>query len=170
MEKQFQSFDFYETNLSFYHGNVIERFDLSDYGLTSGEICRYMELIRCQRDEAHVRYRIYENRCFFFKALSVFLCFCVFCVIVVCYDDFMRENDLYYDILLVPFRVGLVWLLYKYLYQWLSFVIENVRENVEKQKKYPDDGHPDGYNPRIEKYFDDILWELYRSNLTTHSV
>lgn len=151
------TFDFYYTPMYFDNKNDDEKYlKLSDYGITKNDIYIYYSQMERQREEAKERYIIYEHRCVFFKVVSVLLLVGLFYFIIGHFNDFMKRNDLFFDILLYPFYIGLIVVLYKCVYQKMVCFIENVRDKIEEQKKYPN-GHPDGYDPRVEKYFNDLL-------------
>ena len=133
---------------------------LSDYGITHQDVNRYEQLIKQRRQEAAERHKIYEHRSTFFKVLAVLLLIFIFLFIVRYFNDFMREHDVFFDILCYPVYIVLIWVSYKYAYPYLAFVIESVQEKFEEVHNYPNNGHPDGYDPRIEKYFNDLLWKL----------
>ena len=50
--------------------------------------------------------------------------------------------------------------MYRYAYPYMVFKIESMQEKYEEQFKYPNNGYPDGYDPRIEIYFNVLLWKL----------
>lgn len=167
-KENFEPFDFYRTGMGFtwsessflWRNNNEEFVKLSDYGITKQDIYRYEQLIKQRRQEAAERHKIYEHRSNFFKALAVLLLIIVFFFIVGHFNDFMREYGVLFDILCYPVYIGLIWLSYKYVYPFLAFVIESTQEKFEEAHNYPNYGHPAGYDPRIEKYFNDLLWKL----------
>ena len=167
-EGNFEPFDFYRTGMgftwsesSFLWRNSNEEFlKLSDYGITKDDVFRYEQLIRQRREEAQERHTIYEHRSNFFKVLAVLFFIWLFFFVVGYFNDFMREYGVIFDILCYPVYIGLVWVLYKYAYSFLALTIESTQEKIEEAYNYPNDGHPDGYDPRIEKYFNDLLWKL----------
>lgn len=169
-EKTFEPFDFYRTGMGFYwtedaflHKNSSEKYlKLSDYGISEHDVWQYEQLIKQRRKEAEERHTIYEHRSNFFKFLVVIFLVWLFFFVVGYFNDFMRETGWLFAILSYPVYIGLVWVLYKYAYPLLASIIEIVQENVEQGMNYPNQGHPDGYDARIEKYFNDLLWELYK--------
>lgn len=167
-KEDFEPFDFYRTGMGFYWSessflwrNSSEEFlKLSDYGLIKQDISRYEQLIKLRREEAAKRHKIYEHRSNFFKVLSILFLIYVFYYIIGYFNDFMRGYDILYNIFCYPVYLTLIYVAYKYAYPFLSFVIESTQEKIEYLYKYPNCGHPDGYDPRVEKYFNDLLWIL----------
>lgn len=160
-KRYFEYFDFYRTKMEFICRNSNEEFiKLSDYGITKHDVYKYEQLINQRREEAVERNAIYEHRGNFFKVLSVLLFIWIFFFIVGHLNDFMREYRVIFDILCYPVYIGLIWCAYKYAYPFLAFIIESTQEKFEEEYKYPNSGHPDGYDERIEKYFNDLLWKL----------
>ena len=161
-KENFEPFDFYQTEMNnyFYWKNDNEELlKLSDYNITAQEVYEYVQLIDQQREEAEERHKIYEHRSNFFKVLAVLFLIWAFFFIVGYFNDFMREYGILFDILCYPVYIGLVCGACT-AYSGLTFVIESTQEKIEQAYKYPNDGHPNGYNPRIEKYFNDLLWEI----------
>lgn len=164
----FEPFDFYRTGMGFtwsessflWRNNNEEFLKLYDYGITSQEVFRYEQLIKQRREEARERHTIYEHRSNFFKVLAVIVLIFIFFFIVGHFNDFMRDTSWLFDTLCYPVYIGLIWVMYRYAYPYMAFIIENTQEKIEEQHKYPNNGHPDGYDPRIEKYFNDLLWKL----------
>ena len=164
----FEPFDFYRTGMGFswsessflWRNNNEELLKLSDYGITNQEVYRYEQLIKQRREEAKERHTIYEHRSNFFKVLAVLFLIFIFFFIVAHFNDLMRDTGWLFDALCYPVYIGLIWVMYRYAYPYIAFVIENTQEKIEEQYKYPNNGHPDGYDPRIEKYFNDLLWKL----------
>ncbi len=167
-KENFEPFDFYRTGMGFtwsessflWRNNNEEFLKLSDYGITKQDVYRYEQLIKQRRQEAAERHTIYEHRSNFFKVLAVFFLIFIFFFIISHFNDLMRETGILFDILCYPVYIGLIWCAYKYAYPFLAFVIESTQEKFEEAYKYPNFGHPDGYDPRIEKYFNDLLWKL----------
>lgn len=172
--ENFEPFDFYRTGMGFtwsessflWRNNNEDFLKLSDYGITSQEVYRYEQLIKQRREEAKERHIIYEHRSNFFKVLAVLLLIFIFFFIVAHFNGFMRDTGWLFDILCYPVYIGLIWVMYRYAYPYMAFIIENTQEKIEEQHKYPNNGHPDGYDPRIEKYFNDLLWKLKDHPLT----
>ena len=167
----FEPFDFYRTGMGFYwtessflwRNNTEVYLKLSDYGITWSEVHQYEQLIKQRREEAKERHTIYEHRSNFFKVMAVLLLVFIFFFIVGHFTDFMRDTGWLFDVLCYPVYIGLAWVMYRYAYPYLAFIIENTQEKIEEQHKYPNNGHPDGYDPRIEKYFNDLLWKLHET-------
>ena len=167
-KEKFEPFDFYHTGMGFtwtessflWKNNNEELLKLSDYGITKQEVYRYEQLIKQRREEAAERHKIYEHRSNFFKVLAVLFLIFIFFFIVAHFNDFMRGTGVLFDFLSYPVYIGLIWVAYKYAYPYLAFIIESTQEKYEEAYKYPNNGHPDGYDPRIEKYFNDLLWKL----------
>lgn len=169
-KENFEPFDFYCTGMGFtwnergflWRNNNEEFLKLSDYGITSQEVYRYEQLIKQRREEAKERHKIYEHRSYFFKVLAVlFLVYFSFSIVGY-FNDFLRDTGWLFDILSKSFCIGLMWLMYKYAYPCLVFIIESTQEKIEEQSMYPIQGHPAGYDARIEKYFNDLLWKLHK--------
>lgn len=165
-KERFEPFDFYRTEMGdCIWGNINEKFlKLSDYGITEQDVHEYVQMINLQREEAAERHIIYEHRCNFFKVLAalflIWVFFFIVFFIVEYFNDFVEEYGVLFHILCYPVYIGLIWGLYKYPYLFLVFIMESVQERIEQAHKYPDNGHPEFYDPRIEKYFNDLLWKL----------
>lgn len=165
---KFEPFDFYHTGMGFtwtessflWKNNNEELLKLSNYGITEQEVYRYEQLIKQRREEVAERHKIYEHRSNFFKVLAVLFLIFIFFFIVAHFNDLMRGTGVLFDIISYPVYMGLIWVAYKYAYPYLAFIIESTQEKYEDAYKYPNNGHPDGYDPRIEKYFNDLLWKL----------
>jgi len=167
-KEKYEPFDFYRTGMGFtwsessflWKNNNEKILKLSDYGITEQEVYRYEQLIKQRREEAAERHKIYEHRSNFFKVLAVLFLIFVFFFIVAHFNDFMRGTGVLFDILSYPVYIGLIWVAYKYAYPYLAFIIDSTQEKFEDAHKYPNNGYPEGYDPRIEKYFNDLLWKL----------
>ena len=167
-KEDFETFDFYHTEMGFTYGessflwrNSNEEFlKLTDYGITKYDVLKYEKLIKRRRQEAAERHKIYEHRSIFFKVLAVLFLIYIFLFVIGYFNDFMREYDILFDIICKPFYIVFIWVLYRYAYLYLAFIIESIQEKLEEVRNYPNNGHPDGYDPRVEKYFNDLLWKL----------
>lgn len=168
-KENFEPFDFYRTGMGFswsessflWRNTNEELIKLSDYGITKDDVYKYSQLIKQRREEEKERHTIYVHRSNFFRVLAILLLVLLFFFIVGHFNDFMRDTGWIFDVLCGPVYLGLIWILYRYAFVYIANIIEIIQEKIEDQYKYPIDGHPDGYNPRIEKYFNDLLWKLY---------
>lgn len=156
----FEPFDFYRTDMDLLWRYDNEKFlKLSDYGITEQEVYSYKKLIEQRRKEAEERHVIYGHRGNFFKVLAVLFLIWLFFFVIGYFNDFMREYDTLFDISTYFVYPGFIWVLYR-VYQYFAIFIESMQERIEEGHKYPINRHPDGYNPRIEKYLNDLLWKL----------
>lgn len=135
---------------------------LSDYGITDSEVDDYVQLVMDRRAEAMERHVIYGHRSNFFKVLVVlFLIYVLFFINALLFSILPENAGWFLEDLCVGVCVGLIWVLYRYVYRCFAFIIDSTQEKIERLHAFPKNGRPDGYNPRIEKYFNDLLWKLY---------
>ena len=165
-KEKFEPFDFYFTGIrsNYWDSFVWKNSDedllkLSDYGITKQEVYEYTQLIDEQREEAAKRQKIYDHRSNFFKVLAALFSIWFFFFVVGYFNDFMKEYGILFDILCYPVYIGLGIISYG-IYMGFAFVIESIQEKIELAYRYPNNGRPKGYDPRIEKYFSDLLWKL----------
>ncbi len=163
---KYEPFDFYRTKLDFLWTNNNEEYlKLSDYGITDDDVWKYKYHIEEMRKAASERHTIYEHRSDFFRIVAIVLLVILFFFVIGHFNDFMREGDIFYDILLFPVYGGFAWVLYKYAFPFLSSVIDSVQKSVEAKTNNPVNGHPDGHDARVEKYFSDLLWKIQEKQI-----
>ncbi len=112
--------------------DILERqeFAFSDYGVTKEEVMDYIhETTFYNTDIKHILNQkdiIYQHRCNFFIVIAILTEISLFFFIVGHFNDFMKDIELFYDILLYSFYIILGIMIYR-MHRFIEKIIYSIR-------------------------------------------
>lgn len=135
--------------------DILERQEIAyyDYGVTKNEVMNYIDTIFNSniQDISNQKAIIYQHRCKFFIAIVILFDIYLFFFIVGYFNDFMKEIDLFYNILLYPSYIILgimIYILHRYIKDVIysvnnffqrKFIYSLLGDNAQKIKRLLDD-------------------------------
>lgn len=195
----YDGFDYYNTEFDFLHRNWDEKLlSLEDYGITKEDVYNYQKIVERERHRHNTQRKIYANRLKVVNYIIIIAEILFFFYFVGHFNDFMREHDVFYDILLYPVYIGLILCLIFLVYPFLTTCAAAYTEHLLNVHDFPCE-YGNMYGPKgfqgfvggesdktrrkaqrnngiyidvpihwqhVEKYFNDLLWEIHKKNLT----
>ncbi len=165
-KEMFKPFD-YSTNIDY--GTLVEilekqEFAFSDYGVTKEEVMDYIhEITFYNTDIKHILSQkdiIYQHRCNFFIVIAILTEIYLFFFIVGHFNDFMKDIELFYDILLYPFYTILGIMIYR-MHRFIENIIYSIKKFFQRKFIYSILGRN---TPKIKKLLDDIQKTILINN------
>ena len=158
-KNHYHRFDFYKTPLDFvYYDNGEDTLKYSDYGITRNDINSYIAIIEKERERIEYKEKVFSNRlnvaCVLF---GIFECI-FFWWSIGYFNDFMKDIELFINIILYPCYGIYIYFLIKIAYPYGVFIMSSVKESLLQMEKCPNHVL---HEEHINKYFDDLLWVIY---------